>query len=340
MSDRTNKVTVFYSWQSTLPRETNNDAIRQAVRLVFSELEEIYTDTRFVLDEANRDTSGSNDIAADILRKISQADIFISDISLITVNSSGEERHTPNPNVLIELGFAAATIGWNRTLMVFNKKFGKIEDLPFDIKGRTILDYKVTNGTDGNGKGQLKAELKAAVKNIIDKSPLRPHELAELTPEQKKRKNDIAKVRWIMQSINIPLFDAFITDMPRLLDGKILHYWESYNGIFQSSIFHIYDPIALKHLHAVHNHWGKILSRAHQYRGSEQQNDDRYFFGPKGRFLNTPEQKDLEFLEKERTILSKSMKNLLAYLRESYIEIDLDETSRIAHKEFIDFHKA
>src|SRR5205085_1155266 len=51
------------------------------------------------------------------------------DVSFIAPPGYGG-RPTPNPNVLIELGYAAHRHGWNGILCVFNAATGRVEDLP------------------------------------------------------------------------------------------------------------------------------------------------------------------------------------------------------------------
>ena len=41
------------------------------------------------------------------------------------------KRPAPNPNVLLELGYAAASIGSNRVILVQNTAFGDISTLSF-----------------------------------------------------------------------------------------------------------------------------------------------------------------------------------------------------------------
>ena len=41
------------------------------------------------------------------------------------------KRPAPNPNVFLELGYAAASIGWNRLILVQNTAFGDISTLSF-----------------------------------------------------------------------------------------------------------------------------------------------------------------------------------------------------------------
>lgn len=47
-------------------------------------------------------------------------------------------RATPNPNVLVELGYAAHSLGWDRIIVVVNTAHGAIEELPFDFRARIV----------------------------------------------------------------------------------------------------------------------------------------------------------------------------------------------------------
>jgi hypothetical protein len=95
-----------------------------------------------VFAEYDRDTlgtTGSPDISDTIFTKINKSDIFICDISIINKDYPG--RKTPNPNVLVELGYAAKALGWEKVICLFNKKYGELTDVPFDINHRRILVY-------------------------------------------------------------------------------------------------------------------------------------------------------------------------------------------------------
>ncbi|WP_286887593.1 hypothetical protein [Aneurinibacillus sp. UBA3580] len=132
------KINVFYSWQSDLPNNSNrsfiNDAIKKAINKLSYEIK--------VFAEYDRDTlgtTGSPDISDTIFTKINKSDIFICDISIINKDYPG--RKTPNPNVLVELGYAAKALGWEKVICLFNKKYGELTDVPFDINHRRILVY-------------------------------------------------------------------------------------------------------------------------------------------------------------------------------------------------------
>ena len=140
------KQIVFYSWQSDLPNACNrgfiHDALEKATAAIAAD------DSIAVEPVVDRDTQGvpgSPDIASTIFAKITAADVFVADVSII---GTSQNRSTPNPNVLIELGYAFRALGHERVVLVFNKAFGQIEDLPFDLRMRRVLAYDMpANGT-------------------------------------------------------------------------------------------------------------------------------------------------------------------------------------------------
>jgi hypothetical protein len=56
-------------------------------------------------------------------------------------------RPTPNPNVLIELGYALPAVGDERVILVFNTAYGEFKQLPFDLKMRRALPYHMPHST-------------------------------------------------------------------------------------------------------------------------------------------------------------------------------------------------
>ncbi|RTM15386.1 MAG: hypothetical protein EKK33_02145 [Bradyrhizobiaceae bacterium] len=94
------------------------------------------------------------------------------DVSIINKAAGG--RPTPNPNVLIELGYALRTLGYERIILVFNRAFGKIEDLPFDLRARRVLAYDVPVGAEAKSaaRSDLSKRLDAALRAALSKVPL------------------------------------------------------------------------------------------------------------------------------------------------------------------------
>src|SRR5262249_21955422 len=73
-------------------------------------------------------------------------------------------------NVLLELGYAASRIGWQRVICVMNEHLGKRAELPFDVRNRRFpISYTVNPddmGTAPKEKIQLTKWLKFAIESV------------------------------------------------------------------------------------------------------------------------------------------------------------------------------
>jgi hypothetical protein len=161
---------VFYSWQSDLKGKSNRNLINNCIEKAIRDLKKnVPTDFQLEinLDRDTMNKSGSPSISNTIFDKIDVSDIFIADVTLINnsfLNRTLKSRINPNPNVLIELGYAINKLGWERIICVNNIKFGKNEMLPFDIRGHRITSY---DSLKNNCKDQLKSTFKSAIMSII-----------------------------------------------------------------------------------------------------------------------------------------------------------------------------
>lgn len=155
---------IFYSWQSDLPNNTNRgfieSCINQAIKKLKS-LEEFSIELN--LDRDTKNEPGTPDIVNTIFSKIENSKVFIADISI--TNPDYHKKKTPNPNVLIELGYAAKVLGWERIICVFNEDYGDIADLPFDLKFRRPLVYSLK---EKNKVRIRESTAKAICKSIIE----------------------------------------------------------------------------------------------------------------------------------------------------------------------------
>ena len=132
--------TIFYSWQSDHPNKTNRGFIETALVQAAKAIRNDDTlDVEPVIDRDTANVPGSPDIAGTIFEKIAAADVFVADVS--NVSPEGARRSSPNPNVLIELGYALRALGPGRVILVMNLAYGTIEQLPFDLRGRRIVTY-------------------------------------------------------------------------------------------------------------------------------------------------------------------------------------------------------
>jgi hypothetical protein len=107
-------LTIFYSWQSDLPNRTNRSfierALEKAIGTVAETLEVVEAEREeLVLDKDTKGILGIPPIADVIFEKISKAAVFVPDLTFVGKSSNG--RLIPNPNVLIEYGWALKVLG-------------------------------------------------------------------------------------------------------------------------------------------------------------------------------------------------------------------------------------
>jgi len=162
------KATIFYSWQSDLPNATNRGFVQQALADAIKALR--VDDTvalEPVLDRDTQGQSGSPNIAETIFRKIDQATVFVADVSIIGA-AGDSNRYTPNPNVLVEVGYALKTLGAGRVLLVVNTACGKEEFLPFDLRMRRVLSYDMpVDGQRRDERRLLQSKLEDALRAML-----------------------------------------------------------------------------------------------------------------------------------------------------------------------------
>lgn len=169
------KCTIFYSWQSDLPNKDNRSFIESCIeKAIKKDKLGLEAGLTIAVDRDTKKTVGTPDIAGTIFDKIAKTDIFICDISIINGNDKG--RKCPNPNVLLELGYAVRTLGWDRIICFYNLKYGDIKSVPFDLSHRRIFCY---NSDNENEKEEVSKALSVGIKEMIAKglisNPLRDH---------------------------------------------------------------------------------------------------------------------------------------------------------------------
>lgn len=95
--------------------------------------------------------SGTPNIVQTIFNKIDSCSMFVADVTFIGETNKG--KLLPNPNVLLELGYAVKTIGWARTILILNNAYGKADKLPFDmLQHRWPIEYRITSHTEVRDK--------------------------------------------------------------------------------------------------------------------------------------------------------------------------------------------
>jgi len=192
-------ITLFYSWQSDCPNSTNRtfieDALEKAIKEVSTNIsiENAERNETLALDKDTQGVPGTPPITDVIFQKISGAAVFVPDLTF--VGKAKTNRLIPNPNVLIEYGYAIRTLGYSKIVPIMNTAYGNMtqENLPFNMRHlRHPLTYHLASNASTEEKKNIKSEL---VKKLIlaiqlilnihsEESPQKPSKHLEIPSTQ------------------------------------------------------------------------------------------------------------------------------------------------------------
>ena len=158
------KATVFYSWQSDTPNAANRSLILRALEDAAKDIAgDASINIEPVVDRDTQNVAGSPDIGRTILDKIEKADVVVADVTIINTGADG--RLTPNPNVLVEVGYALAVHTESRLILVENLAFGSPEQLPFDLRQKRVLKY--SSDADATERASERRKLQSMLRDAI-----------------------------------------------------------------------------------------------------------------------------------------------------------------------------
>ena len=181
---------IFWSWQSDTAQGTGRHFVRDvlaelaknlngldgaedAERPDNDELDEqasgdpLYPDTRIEVDHDTQGLGGSPKVAEAILRKIREAGVFVADVTLVAKTPKG--KSVPNPNVMIELGYAMHVLDEQQIVLVMNStEGGAPSKLPFDLKHwRWPILYRLHKDATDEQKAAEAGQLREALRESI-----------------------------------------------------------------------------------------------------------------------------------------------------------------------------
>lgn len=167
-------LTIFYSWQNDSPTKLNRsfieNAINRAIKALSADLEVINAlrDQSLALDKDTSGLPGTPPIVEAIFKKIKDCAIFIPDVTFVGKTPKG--RPVPNPNVLIEYGYAIHAVSLERIIPVMNTAFGEPSEtsLPFNMRHlRWPLQYRLADDTKEEERARVREDLVGEIKNAI-----------------------------------------------------------------------------------------------------------------------------------------------------------------------------
>jgi hypothetical protein len=219
------------------------------------------------LERDTQNAPGTPDIVDTIFQKIKGCHIFVCDITLIT--SVSENKRCPNPNVLVELGYAASIVGWHNIICVYNEAHGSVEELPFDLRFRRPLIYNLQE-VNINEKSTIKERLIKVLEEAIRQA--NPESVETRNKIVKEFQNESVKARQLV--IDKPKFWEFKL-LEELLRTKISEVQKQYQNLERGLTFRRMSRLTTEEF----SNWISIMC-------SDLQNLMKYFTGAVLKELN------------------------------------------------------
>ena len=342
MTETRKTVRIFFSWQSDLDQDLTTRAIRAALRAAMTAVEKDYP-VDITLEEATSNVPGAPYIPYALADKITKADIFVGDITTVIRLGGQTGKSLPNPNVTFELGIASAELGWNRIIILFNTALAALDDLPFDFDRHRISKFNFSadaNARKGN-ENDLRKLAHAAIAQIVADDPKRPRELQEIPPEQIKKSRDIENLRWFLHRIQTAYLDRHIQEMPAYLEYSAVIMCEGVEELRRRSDFLFYDPDLTAAVDGIIANLQATLAHYGQYRDTN--NPVRQAFGRPGDMdllVDDSQKQAWDEIDAARHRLKTHLDQLIAIVRERYIEVDIDETNLVFAKAYASVRKS
>ena len=170
---------IFFSWQSDTPTEWGRNFVERALTKAAANLlkdltvEESIRESGLAIDKDTKGVPGTPPIVETIFKKIDGAVAYVADLTFVGERRGG--RPTPNPNVLVEYGWALKSLGYPRIIVLMNTAYGVPSDdsLPFNMKHLLWpIQYHLPEGSDDKAKQEVRkglvAVLEKAIKAILE----------------------------------------------------------------------------------------------------------------------------------------------------------------------------
>jgi hypothetical protein len=125
-----------------------------------------------------------------------------------------------------------------------------------------------------------------------------------------------------------------VQELPDFISSATMFYWLTFESVYLSGMFEIYDPELSKRLDQFAKAWAHTLSFSEEFTPL----NDGYkctFSKP----ATSREELRYKKLNLARQELSDAIGNLRSYVREKYLEVDIHETTRMAWKEYVNHKK-
>ena len=163
---------IFFSWQSDRRASKGRNFVKEVLMSVCAKIAaDVSVDESMrglAVDSDTQGVAGQPPIVDTILAKIDAASVYVGDMTFVGTRIDG--RPTPNPNVLIEYGWALKSKSHQRTILLMNSAHGAPsgENLPFNLRHvRWPIEYCLPDNASSAEKAKQRAELERILERAI-----------------------------------------------------------------------------------------------------------------------------------------------------------------------------
>jgi len=203
---------IFFSWQSDTQTLTGRNlierALQRAIATVAADADIDPADRELAVDRDSVGVPGSPPLVETIFGKVDRAAAFLSDLTYVAERADG--RRMPNPNVLIEHGWALKALSWRRVFSVMNVARGHPDDhpLPFDLQHfKRPIFYDCSEDADEDtrraAREGLTRQFVSALRAILDDEVLRAERVPAAPPAP--HPHDIDLLRRVQRQLPVGL---------------------------------------------------------------------------------------------------------------------------------------
>jgi hypothetical protein len=185
---------VFYAWQSDRLERFNRHLIRIALNMAAKAIsEDPVIGTQVRIDADTEGVLGHVPITATILNKIAACDAFVPDLTFVAEAEFG--KLVPNPNVMLEYGYALHAKSHSVMIPVMNAAYGPADQLPFDMRHlRHPLKYNLpltaTNAQRREVRKTLTEQFEAILRLMVEQRMSQPSK--ETTPFREAKRAELS----------------------------------------------------------------------------------------------------------------------------------------------------
>lgn len=316
--DKKRECNIFFSWQADV--KESRKIIDKALKKAAEELNARHADWHVNITSDTRGEDGSPDIEDAVLQKIREAHIFVADITPIAqLEKEGKRKLLPNPNVMIELGYAIRRMDIDKqVILLANERKDAInydaKDMPFDINHHKISQI--------NNDITLTERIEALLANLIEQPTAPSDDIYELDKES---------VTLLFSHFSTHIIDEFLFgNNQNYIDRRIFDMCDDWYHYFNNTgAFTIYDSVTMDALNAFYIPFNKLIWKcAHNYDTVNSNPCLAHIRGLVADEFQDPKQEEkFDEIVKDAIALQPIYKEMIKYIKLKY-KLDFDTLSK------------